>query len=254
MHKSFPSCTGELWLGNRWKLPKGAPLISTDPVYQLPLWKSKSAEAVDIDTGIQAAQQAFRAWSQQPHAAREAIIRSIKQELEFFKIPLAQSISEETGKPLWEATAEIQSTLKKLDVAIQSYQTRTGEHVQLMPFGDARLMHRPLGVIGVLGPFNFPLQIPLSQIISLLLAGNTVIFKPSEHTPRMGELIARLCEKAGIPPGVLNLIQGAGGVGALLAEHPRLAVFHRQCGHRHSATPSIWRSSRKNVGFGDGGE
>jgi succinylglutamic semialdehyde dehydrogenase len=116
---------------------------------------------------------------------------------------MAEAISRETGKALWETNTELASMAGKVDISIRAYDERTGERTTETAFGHATLRHRPHGVAAVLGPFNFPGHLPNGHIVPALLAGDTVVFKPSEETPLTGQLMAeclsrpkRTCRRA----------------------------------------------------------
>ncbi|MGE3866921.1 MAG: succinylglutamate-semialdehyde dehydrogenase, partial [Hyphomonadaceae bacterium] len=107
----------------------------------------------------------------------------------------------------------------KIEISIRARAERAGEREEKAPFGALSLAHRPHGVLAVFGPFNFPAHLPNGHIVPALLAGNAVVFKPSELAPSAGALMAEAWEEAGLPPGVLNLVQGGRSTGeALLAE------------------------------------
>ena len=145
------------------------------------------------------------------------------------------SMGEETGKPLWEADTEITAMIGKIEISIRSAQVRTGEHQAEHPRGHSVLRHRPHGVLAVFGPYNFPGHLPNGHIVPALLAGNTVVFKPSELTPRFAQLMVELWCDAGLPSGVINLVQGAVDTAKALAEQPGIdgALFtgSSQTGH-----------------------
>ena len=130
---------------------------------------------------------------------------------------LAHCIGEETGKPLWESATEVTSMVNKVAISIQSYRERTGEKSAPLADATAVLRHKPHGVVAVFGPYNFPGHLPNGHIVPALLAGNTVVFKPSELTPKVAELTVKCWIEAGLPAGVLNLLQGARDTGVALA-------------------------------------
>ncbi len=214
--------SGELYLEGQWRMGSGAMMTSLDPVYQTKLWTGKSANDQDLEQAMVCAHQAQPLWAATPLNARMEILTRYQSLLKAHLPTLIHALSEETGKPLWEAQTEVQGAIQKLEPSLDAYHTRTGSKSIATSFGKAHLDHRPIGVLGLLGPFNFPLHIPNAQMIPALIAGNAVLFKPSEHTPRMGELLVRLMLDAGLPPGVLSLIQGNGSIGAALAQHPGL--------------------------------
>lgn len=137
--------------------------------------------------------------------------------LENNKAELTQIIAQETGKPRWEAATELTAMINKIAISVKAYHVRTGEQHSELPDGAATLRHRPHGVLAVFGPYNFPGHLPNGHIVPALLAGNTLIFKPSELTPWTGEAVTKLWEQAGLPPGVLNLVQGGRETGQALS-------------------------------------
>ncbi|WP_256742111.1 aldehyde dehydrogenase family protein, partial [Cronobacter sakazakii] len=155
------------------------------------------------------ARAAFPAWAKRPFADRQAIAEKFAALLEANKTELTRIIALETSKPRWEAATEVTAMINKVGISLKAYQTRTGEQHSPMPDGAATLRHRPHGVLAVFGPYNFPGHLPNGHIVPALLAGNTLVFKPSELTPHTGEAVMKLWEQAGLPAGVLNLVQGA---------------------------------------------
>ena len=153
----------------------------------------------------------FRAGDRQVRVERFAGL------LESNKAELTAIIARETGKPRWEAATEVTAMINKIAISIKAYHVRTGEQRSEMPDGAASLRHRPHGVLAVFGPYNFPGHLPNGHIVPALLAGNTIIFKPSELTPWSGEAVMRLWQQAGLPPGVLNLVQGGRETGQALS-------------------------------------
>jgi succinylglutamic semialdehyde dehydrogenase len=133
---------------------------------------------------------------------------------------LAQIIAEEVGKPLWEARLEVTTMANKVDISVQSYGARTGETSAKVADGNAVLRHRPHGVFAVFGPYNFPGHLPNGHIVPALIAGNTLVFKPSEYAPRTAVRTVQLWIEAGLPKGVLNLVNGGRETGMALGAHP----------------------------------
>ena len=152
------------------------------------------------------------------HIARTArsLVRAYGEQLQARAGELAALISRETGKPAWEGRAEAGSMLAKVAVSIAAQAERAGEKRSAMPFGEAVLRHRPHGVMAVLGPYNFPGHLPNGHIIPALLAGNTVVFKPSELCPAVGAMMVDCWRAAGLPDGVIELVQGGRDTGAAL--------------------------------------
>ncbi len=129
------------------------------------------------------------------------------------------AISREIGKPRWEASAEVDAMINKVPVSISAYNERRRATVQESPAGKNATRFKPHGVVAVFGPFNFPGHLPNGHIVPALLAGNTVVFKPSEQAPLVAERTVALWQSAGLPAGVLNMVQGGRDVGQRLASH-----------------------------------
>jgi succinylglutamic semialdehyde dehydrogenase len=209
-----------LYINGRWKSGSGSALTSIDPATGAPVWEGATATPSDVAEAVTAARAAFQDWADRPRAERIEALRRYKAALDARKGPMAQVISRETGKALWETTAELGSMMAKVDASIAAYDERTGVRETPMAFGRAVLRHRPHGVMAVLGPFNFPGHLPNGHIVPALLAGDTVVFKPSEETPWTGELMAEALEAADLPKGVVNLVQGGKEAGAALVDQP----------------------------------
>lgn len=210
------------FIDGQWQTGQGLPLDSLDPATGQRLWQGRNATDVEINGAMEAARGAFRRWADTPVEEREAVVRRFARQLESRREALAEAIARETGKPLWESRTEVAAMLGKVEISIRARAERTGE--QHSDDGElrTRLGHRPHGVVAVFGPFNFPGHLPNGHIVPALLAGNTAIFKPSELTPWVAELTLGCWEAAGLPPGVLNLLQGGRDSAILLAAHPRL--------------------------------
>ncbi len=205
-----------LHIDGAWRGGAGPAFASTDPATGDTVWQGASASAADCEAAIAAARRAFVFWSITPLEDRIAAVRRFKARLEASADSFARDISRETGKPLWETRAELGSMIAKVDISIAAQAERAGRRESAAAFGRAVLRHRPHGVMAVLGPYNFPGHLPNGHIVPALLAGDTVVFKPSEETPLAGEHMARAWAEADLPPGVFNLIQGGRDSGAAL--------------------------------------
>ena len=189
---------------------------SIDPVTAEVVWQGAEASGGEVAAAIDKARTAFPGWAATPLAERIAAVHAYKDVLAGHAPEIAEIISRETGKALWETKAELGSMQGKVDISIAAQAERAGEKRSAMPFGDAVLRHNPHGVMAVLGPYNFPGHLPNGHIVPALLAGNTVVFKPSELTPATGEAMVAAWHEAGLPPGVLNIVQGGRETGAAL--------------------------------------
>ncbi|MEA3119591.1 MAG: succinylglutamic semialdehyde dehydrogenase, partial [Paraburkholderia sp.] len=165
---------------------------------------------------------AFVSWSATPLETRCEIVRRFAVLLGERKETFAHAIGRETGKPLWEARTEVVSMAAKVDISISAYHERTGERRTPMADGFAVLRHRPHGVVAVFGPYNFPGHLPNGHIVPALIAGNTVVFKPSELAPAVAQATVEAWRDAGLPAGVLNLVQGEQNTGMALANHRQI--------------------------------
>ena len=211
-----------LFINGQWLSAAGNYFSSKTPSTGASFWQGASASAEQVDQAVIAARDASQTWAFSPFAEREAVVKAFAQQLEQNKDSLSELIAKETGKPLWEAKTEAAAMVGKIAISIKAYHERTGMVENSMPVGRAVIRHKPHGVVAVFGPYNFPGHLPNGHIVPALLAGNTVVFKPSELTPAVAELTTKLWEKAGLPAGVLNLIQGEKETGIALAGHPRL--------------------------------
>ncbi len=210
--------TAALFIGGAWREGCGERLVSIDPASGEGVWDGASASPSDVAQAVDAAQAAFQPWADTPLDERVRLLRAYKGELERRAPEMAQDVSRETGKALWETRAEVASMAAKVEVSITAQAERAGEREAATAFGRAVLRHRPHGVMAVLGPFNFPGHLPNGHIVPALLAGDTVVFKPSEETPLAGQRMIEAFEAAGLPPGVVNLVQGGRETGAALLD------------------------------------
>jgi len=133
----------------------------------------------------------------------------------------AELIARETGKPLWETRTEVAAVVNKVDISVEAYAERTPQRKMEAALGNRiAVRHKPHGVLAVLGPYNFPAHLPNGHIVPALIAGNAVVFKPSEKTPATGEFLVDCFHEAKIPHGVVRLLIGGPDQGRALAGHP----------------------------------
>jgi succinylglutamic semialdehyde dehydrogenase len=196
----------------------GTEIISTEPATGAVLWRQMSGDA---DTEVAHARASWAAWAAHPLAYRIEALRRfanvVRQKADAFTDLLAR----ETGKPLWEARTEVETVIAKVDISITAFSERTGQRRIDAPMNTRlALRHKPHGVLAVLGPYNFPVHLPNGHIVPALLAGNAVIFKPSEKTPASGAFLVDCYRAAGIPEGCIRLLVGGPDEGKALASHP----------------------------------
>ncbi len=214
--------TGQQFINGLWVEGHGDELESFDPVTGDTVWEGTCASLNDVDAAVTEARQAFPGWRRLGVDDREAIVRRFGELLEEHREELAHQIGSETGKPLWESRTEVSAMIGKIDISVRARDERTGYRENEVPGGHAVLRHRPHGVVAVFGPYNFPGHLPNGHIVPALLAGNTVVFKPSELAPGVAELTVRLWHQAGLPDGVLNMVQGEADTGRTLVAHQQI--------------------------------
>ncbi len=219
------------FINGEWLAGSGAELVTIDPSNGRQTWSSNAATAADVAQACAAARASFEGWAVRPLEERIAICTRFRDLLKEDAEELALLISEEVGKPLWESRTEVATMANKVDISVQSYGARTGQVQSKIADGDAVLRHRPHGVFGVFGPYNFPGHLPNGHIVPALIAGNTVVFKPSEYAPRTAVKTVQLWQRAGVPAGVVNLVNGGRDTGVALGQNADLdgVLFTGSC-------------------------
>jgi len=188
---------------------------SINPSTGEPVWSGPAASPSEVDAAVSSARAALRPWARRPASERVAVLNAFAATLARRRTELAAMISREVGKPTWEALTEVGTMITKVGFSLNAWDQRCREFTG----GPAITRFRPHGVVAVLGPFNFPGHLPNGHIVPALLAGNTVVFKPSECAPGVAELTASVWREAGLPEGVLTVVQGGRETGAALADH-----------------------------------
>jgi succinylglutamic semialdehyde dehydrogenase len=193
-------------------------LISFDPATGDEVW---SGEIGDASAEVAAARTAWPAWAAHSHAYRMEAVRRFANVVRKKESEFAELISRETGKPLWEAKTEVGAVVNKVEISVEAYAERTPQRkLEAALSNKIAVRHKPHGVLGVLGPYNFPAHLPNGHIVPALIAGNAVVFKPSEKTPATGAFLVRCFHDAKIPEGVVRLLIGGPEQGKALASHP----------------------------------
>ncbi len=210
------------YVNNQWLSGGTETIVSLNPATNQPVWTGLAADKDFVDQAVEAACQALPAWSNLDLEKRIGYLKAYEEALRSIQNEMVETISKENGKPLWEAKTEVQAMLGKIDLTIKAYQDRTNHHVNQSSNTTQALRYKPHGIIGIIGPFNLPGHITHGQIIPALLAGNTVVFKPSELAPLVGQKLIELWEQVGLPAGVLNMVQGGGETGKALCQHSNL--------------------------------
>ena len=193
-------------------------LISTNPATGELVWSGAIGDAA---AEVASARSAWPAWAAHSNSYRIEALRRFANVARGKEAEFAQLIARETGKPLWEAKTEVAAVVNKVQISIQAYAERTPQRKMEGSLGDRiALRHKPHGVLAVLGPYNFPAHLPNGHIVPALIAGNAVVFKPSEKTPATGEFLVRCLHESGIPEGVVRLLIGGPDEGRSLASQP----------------------------------
>lgn len=172
----------------------------------------------NVDKACHIAKNEYPKWARKTQLERNECLNRLKELFINHESEMAEAIARDTGKPLWEAMTEAKALSQKIDVTLNhSMKLVMEERIpNALPGVEGVIRYKSRGVMAVLGPFNFPAHLPNGHIIPALAMGNTVVFKPSEHTPAIGQLYAQIVHKAGFPKGVFNLVQGDGESGKKL--------------------------------------
>lgn len=174
-----------------------------------------------VDKAVEAAKKAHKGWNHLSLDERSQHLKKIKEVFQKRSEEMAVLISRETGKPLWETRTEAAALSAKIDVtlshSLKHIQTEVIENA--LPGVDGVVRYKSRGVFATIGPFNFPAHLPNGHIIPALISGNTIVFKPSEKTPAVGQLYAEIMHEAGLPKGVFNMVQGTVETGKKLTTH-----------------------------------
>jgi succinylglutamic semialdehyde dehydrogenase len=192
-------------------------IISHEPATGAELWRGPIGNA---DAEVEAARGGWAAWAALPLTVRIETMRRFGNVVRQRHEQFADLLARETGKPLWEARTEIDTVIAKVDISVTAYAERTAQRRLDAPMGSRMaLRHKPHGVLAVLGPYNFPAHLPNGHIVPALLAGNAVVFKPSEKTPATGAFLIDCYRAAGVPEACVRLLLGGPAEGKALAEH-----------------------------------
>jgi aldehyde dehydrogenase (NAD+) len=204
------------------------------------------SSAADVDAAAQAARAAFADWSRRPAPERGAILRRVGDLLTERKDELAFEMTREMGKPHFETKGDVQEAIDTAYYAASETRRLFGHTVPSEMANKFNMtIRRPVGVIGVITAWNFPVAVPTWKIFPALACGNTIVFKPSEDAPHSGELLVRVLHEAGVPEGVVNLVQGAGETGRAMVAHPEInaisftgssetgSIIGSECGRLH---------------------
>jgi aldehyde dehydrogenase (NAD+) len=215
------------YIGGQWKLSRsGATFESLNPATASVLANVVSSDADDVAEAVAAAKAAYPAWRNTPAPRRGEILYKVAQVLTERKEEIARILTQDMGKVIAEARGDVQE-------AIDMAYYMGGEGRRLlgytapveMPNKFGMAIRDSVGIVGLITPWNFPVAVPSWKMLPALIAGNTVVWKPSELSPVVSAAFVKVFEEAGLPRGVLNLVQGAGKAGAALVNHPDVRVI-----------------------------
>lgn len=210
-----PEEQGAHLIGSEWITGEGREFTSQNPTTGQIAWRGHEGSASDVAHAVESARSAFHHWKTADSEDRAAVLQTFATLLEGDAGgALADAISREVGKPAWEARTEVNSVRGKVSASVEGA-SRRSDTIRESGTTKTTTHFRPVGVLGVLGPFNFPAHMSNGHIIPALLAGNTVVLKPSPLTPRSAEIHVQILREAGVPAGVINLVHG----GAETASH-----------------------------------
>ncbi len=195
-------------------------LQSHEPATGALLW---SGSVSDVDAEVMAARGAWANWAARSLRYRVECLRRLANVVRGRHDAFADLIARETGKPLWEARTEVDAVIGKVDISVSAYAERTAQRRMEQPMGArVAVRHKPHGVLAVLGPYNFPAHLPNGHLVPALIAGNAVVFKPSEKTPATGAFLVQCLHEAGVPAECARLVIGGPAEGKALAEHAHI--------------------------------
>ncbi|MEO0467772.1 MAG: succinylglutamate-semialdehyde dehydrogenase [Pseudomonadota bacterium] len=208
----------DVYVNGAWSGGQDAAFASTCPASGEIVWQGHAASPDQVTKAVAAARSAFPAWASTPQVERTRIIEAYGQALAARKQEIAETISRDMGKALWDSLGEAGAMAGKIGLSIKAQAERAGTSTSETAFGSLQLSHRPHGVMAVFGPFNFPGHLPNGHIVPALLAGNTCVFKPSELAPAVARIMVECFESAGLPEGCLNVVHGGREAGGALLE------------------------------------
>ncbi len=213
------------FIGGEWRESSGGrvqdvnPADVTDVLAEAPSsTPAEGAEACD------AAARAFEGWRQTPAPVRGQILFKVQRRMEERRQELAEALTREEGKTLAESRGEIQRAINVVEFFAGEARRMTGETIPSeLPNNFCYTVKQPMGPVGIITPWNFPIAIPIWKMAPALVCGNTVVFKPATLTPLTASLIVQIFDECGLPPGVLNLVFGGGrDVGDTIVRHPAI--------------------------------
>lgn len=220
--------TFQNYINGEWRgAASGATFESRNPARQSDLIGHFPASGeADVAAAVEAAKEAFATWRLVPAPKRGEILKHVGDLLTERKTEIAREMTREMGKPFFETKGDVQEAIDTAYYAMTMGRQLFGHTVPSEMNNKFNMtVRRPIGVCGLITAWNFPVAVPTWKMFPAILSGNTVVFKPSEDAPHSGMLLVKVLEDAGVPPGVVNLVQGAGPTGRAIVEHPDVAAL-----------------------------
>ncbi|MCH7640243.1 MAG: aldehyde dehydrogenase family protein, partial [Bacteroidetes bacterium] len=185
-----------------------------------------ASSAEDVAAAVEAAKEAFKTWRLMPAPKRGEILKRVGDIMTERKDEMSRAMTREMGKPFFETKGDVQEAIDTAYYAMTMGRQLFGYTVPSEMNDKFNMtIRRPIGVCGLISAWNFPVAVPTWKMFPAILSGNTVVFKPSEDAPHSGMLLVKVMEDAGIPSGVVNLVQGAGATGQAIVSHPDVAAI-----------------------------
>ena len=215
------------FIGGSWVAARsGATFETRNPATEEVLALVAQSGAEDVADAVSAAKAAFREWRLVPAPRRGEVLYAVARVLEQRKEDLSRLMTQEMGKVLSEARGDVQEAIDMAYYMGGEGRRMLGYTAPVeMPEKFGMALRDPAGVVGLVTPWNFPVAVPSWKMLPALVAGNTVIWKPSEETPAVAAAFVQVFTDAGLPAGVLNLVLGAGAAGEALVTHPDVRVI-----------------------------
>ncbi len=215
------------FIAGRWvNAQSGETLESINPATEEVLASAPNSNNQDIESAVQAAKAAYKEWRLVPAPRRGEVLYRVAQLLEQRKEDLSSVMTQEMGKVITEARGDVQEAIDMAYFMGGEGRRMHGYTAPVeMPNKFGMALREPVGVVGLVTPWNFPVAVPSWKMLPALVAGNAVIWKPSEETPYISAEFVKVFEEAGLPAGVLNLVTGAGTAGNALVQHPGVRVI-----------------------------
>src|SRR3954467_10959807 len=213
------------FIGGKWCDSRGREVKDFNPAdVQDVVADAPSSTAAEAAEACEAAAGGCPAWRQTPAPVRGQILYKVQRRMEERRQELAEALTREEGKTIGESRGEVQRAINVVEFFAGEARRITGETIPSeLPNNFCYTLKQPVGPVGIITPWNFPIAIPIWKMAPALVSGNTVVFKPASLTPLTAALIIEIVDECGLPPGVLNLVYGGGReVGDTIVRHPAI--------------------------------